>query len=398
MIKFIDLAAQNREIVCEVERDLATIHENTAYIDGPPVEAFEKEFAAFLGVGHVIGTGSGTDSLRLALIAAGIGAGDEVITAPLTFVATAEAIIQTGARPVFVDVDPRTCNLSVDELRRYVETKRWSTRNGPRAIVPIHLYGLPAAMNEIRKIAREHDLVVIEDACQAHGAGVRGPQRWERAGAMGDAGCFSFYPGKNLGAWGEAGAIATNNEQLADRVRRLRNHGRLSHYAHQECGYNARLDTIQAAVLRAKLKRLIAWNERRREIANSYQELLRDCEVELPAEPEDFLSCYHLFVIRSPHRDTIRQLLLENQVQCGIHYPVPLHLQPALRSLGHAPGDFLVSERIADTVLSLPMHPHLTNLEVVQVAEIVRDAVKSTPNSLAGGHRAQRAAFSPPAR
>jgi dTDP-4-amino-4,6-dideoxygalactose transaminase len=398
MIKFIDLAAQNREIVADVERDLAAIHQATSYIDGPQVEAFEKEFAAFLGVRNVIGTGSGTDALRLALIAAGVGADDDVITVPMTFIATAEAITQTGARPVFVDVDPVTGNLDANELRRYLEAKKWSTGNGPRAIVPVHLYGLPAAMNEIRTIAREHGLAVVEDACQAHGAAVRGPSRWERAGAMGDAGCFSFYPGKNLGGWGEAGAIATNNEQLADRVRRLRNHGRLSHYAHQECGYNARLDTIQAAVLRAKLKRLTAWNERRREIATLYRELLADCAVELPTEPDGHQSCYHLFVIRSSHRDAIRQHLLENQIQCGIHYPVPLHLQPALRSLGHEPGDFPASERVADTVLSLPMHPHLTNPEVAQVAEVVRTAMRSNPNSLAGGHRAHAAAFSPPAR
>lgn len=375
-IKMIDLAAQNSEIRREVEREMAQVHARTCYIGGPQVAEFEKEFAASLGVKRVIGVGSGTDALRLALIALGIGPGDEVITVPMTFVATAEAIEQAGARPVFVDVDPRTRNMSPVALRRYLEAGKWHSPNGPRAIVPVHLYGLPAAMAEIGAIAKSYGLPIVEDACQAHGARLRIGDKWEAAGALGRAGCFSFYPGKNLGAWGEAGAIATNDDELAEKVGRLRDHGRASHYGHLEIGYNARLDTIQAVVLRAKLKHLERWNARRREIAQSYRVLLGEAACELPIEPDGYSSCYHLFVIRTSHRDALRQKLVEQGIECGVHYPLPLHLQPALACLGYRRGDFPESEVIADSVLSLPMHPHLTNLDVLQVAEAVSEHFK----------------------
>jgi dTDP-4-amino-4,6-dideoxygalactose transaminase len=375
MIKFLDLARQNNEIASDVERKFAQIHQNTSYIDGPQVAEFESEFAAYLGVRRVIGVGSGTDALRLALIAAGIGAGDEVITVPSTFIATAAAVIQTGATPSFVDIDPATGTMNPRALSSYLDAGRFRSKNGPRAVVPVHLYGLPAAMNEISEIAKQHRLALIEDACQAHGARIATGDGWKMAGAIGEAGCFSFYPGKNLGAWGEAGAVATDDDGIAERVLRLRNHGRMSHFAHQDCGYNARLDTIQAAVLSAKLKRLDVWNRRRREIAETYRHLLADSELLTPKHEDGVESSYHLFVIRSLRRDAIRQALLENQIECGIHYPVPLHLQPALRSLGYNAGDFPVSEHWSDSILSLPMHPHMQDGEVAQVVKVIRSSL-----------------------
>jgi dTDP-4-amino-4,6-dideoxygalactose transaminase len=370
-IKLVDLAAQNAEIRARVEGYIEEIHRDCSYVGGEQVSAFEQEFAAFLGVRHVIGLASGTDALRLTLMAAGIGRGDEVITTPMTFMATAAAIRQTGARPVLVDIDPQTGNLSPRELRRHLEARRNGAVGLVRAIVPVHLYGLPAAMRELQEIAVEFGLRIIEDACQAHGAFLHDGHRWRPAGTLGAAGCFSFYPGKNLGAWGDGGAAATDSDELAERIRALRDHGRISHYAHQEYGYNSRLDAIQAAVLRAKLERLPKWNRRRREIASSYRELLEPAGVGLPVEPEGLASCYHLFAVRSPRRDAIRSALLSEEIECGIHYPVPLHLQPACRDLGYHRGDFPHSETLADTELSLPMHPHLTDAELARVAQCV---------------------------
>lgn len=387
-IRMIDLAAQNQQIERAVQREMAQVHARTAYIGGPQVAQFEQAFADFLGVKRVVGVGSGTDALRLALIAMGVGPGDEVITVPMTFIATAEAIVQAGARPVFVEVDPHTRNMSPQALRRYLEAGRWQSPNGPRAILPVHLYGLPAPMDEITALGREFNIPVLEDACQAHGARVRVGERWMNAGAIGKAGCFSFYPGKNLGGWGEGGAMATNDEELAERVARLRDHGRTSHYGHTDCGYNARLDTIQAVVLLAKLAHLRQWNARRRELAFAYRTLLGENEsCELPGEPEGLESCYHLFVIRHPRRDLLRHDLLARGIECGIHYPLPLHLQPALTHLGYRKGDFPVSEMLADSILSLPMHPHLNNLEVLEVV----DTITQTLANAAGAAQLERA-------
>ncbi len=399
-IKFVDLAAQNAEIHDEVERSFARIHAATAYIGGPAVKQFEDEFGAFLGTRHLIGVNSGTDALRLVLLALGIGPGDEVITTPMTFIATVEAITQVGARPVFVDIDPQTCNLSVAATRHYLEAGHFATPNGPKAIMPVHLYGMPAAMGPMRDLAKEFGLHIVEDACQAHGARAVVDRRWLRAGTIGIAGCFSFYPGKNLGAWGEAGAVATNDDNLAEQITLLRDHGRISHYAHQVYGYNARLDAVQAAVLSAKLNRLEKWNARRREIADSYRELLGGTPLPLwlPSEPPDVESVYHLFVVRSPRRDALRSALLANEIQCGIHYPVPLHLQPACRSLGYRAGDFPESERVADAVLSLPMHPHLTQTELERIASVVTQALISDHSMFAGEHYDHRAACLPPPR
>ncbi len=376
MIKFVDLAAQNLEIRERVEREFAAIHEKTAYIGGPQVASFEHEFADFLGARRVVGVGSGTDALRLVLLAMGVGPGDEVITTPMTFIATAEAIVQVGALPVFADIDPVSYNLSPAAVQKYLKARRWSAKNGPRVLMPVHLYGLPAAMDAMREIAAAHHLRIVEDACQAHGARLRTAQGWVKAGTVSEAGCFSFYPGKNLGAWGEAGAVATDDEELANRVAVLRDHGRMSHYGHSDYGYNARLDAVQAAVLRAKLERLADWNARRRTIASMYRELLADSGVDVPIEPEGYESCYHLFVIRTPGRDVIREALTRAGIESGVHYPVPLHMQPACAQLGYRPGDFPNAERLAATALSLPMHPHLSDEQVVQIAAVVREAAK----------------------
>jgi dTDP-4-amino-4,6-dideoxygalactose transaminase len=374
-IKFINLAAQNQEIAQRIEHELEQVHSHSSYVGGEQVEKFEQEFANYLGVKRVVGVANGTDALRLALLALGVGAGDEVITVPMTFIATAASIVQTGARPVLVDIDPETCNISLPKLRKLLEKRLPGERANIKAIVPVHLYGMPVEMTGLKNIADEFGMKIAEDACQAHGARILAGEGWVRAGTIGDVGCFSFYPGKNLGAWGDGGAIATNNEEIAQRISSLGNHGRLSHYAHEICGYNSRLDSIQAAVLRAKLEKLDEWNQRRRIIAAAYHEMLAPLDVRSLREPAGLESCYHLFVIRSPKRDFIRTTLIENQIECGIHYPVPLHLQPALSYLGYRPGDFPVSEALADTALSLPMHPHMTGVEVARTVEAVAEAL-----------------------
>ena len=295
----------------------------------------------------------------------------------MTFIATAAAIAQTGARPVFVDIEPTTGNLSPRAVEQYLSANRRNSVNGPRAIVPVDLYGLPAALGELRELANARGLKLLEDACQAHGARLSHNGAWLMAGGpLADVACFSFYPGKNLGAWGEGGAVATNDDAAAQQVARLRDHGRVSHYEHDVVGFNARLDTMQAAVLSVKLTRLIDWNERRRHIAALYRELLGDTELELPQERAGYESCYHLYVVRSISRDRIREALVNADIGCGIHYPVPLHLQPALRFLGYRRGDFPAAERLADMALSLPMHPHLSDDAVVQVAHVVRGALQ----------------------
>lgn len=380
-VKFVDLAAQNLEIGERVARELDLIHSNTAYVGGEQVERFEREFAEFLKIKHVIGVANGTDALRIALLALGIGPGDEVITVPMTFIATAAAIVQTGARPRFVDIDPATGNISLTALRSFLESMPAGERSAIRAIVPVHLYGLPAPMVELREIAAEFDFKVVEDACQAHGARIRTGDGIAMAGTLGDAGCFSFYPAKNLGAWGDGGAVATNDDELAQRIRLLSDHGRLSHYAHEICGYNSRLDSIQAAVLRAKLEKLAEWNERRRVIASAYRELLAPLDARPLPEPDGFESCFHLFVVRSTRRDALRNALLQNDIECGIHYPVPLHLQPALSHLGYRAGEFPASEELADTTLSLPMHPHLDGQEILRTVETLAAAVSPANES-----------------
>jgi dTDP-4-amino-4,6-dideoxygalactose transaminase len=330
-----------------------------------------------------VGVGSGTDALRFALIAAGIGQGDAVVTVPNTFIATTEAISQTGARPVFVDIDEATYNMDPGKLWEYIETEcdfdrgtetlvDRKTKSRVAAIVPVHLYGQMADMDPIIDLAKQYNLIVIEDACQAHGAEYfsKKENRWRKAGSMGTASAFSFYPGKNLGACGEAGAVTTNDADLAQQMRMLRDHGQAKKYHHDIEGYNGRLDSIQAGVLRVKLSRLADWNEQRRECARRYRELIGLTEdVGLPDEPSWAKAVYHLYVVRLADRTEVQRKLAEAHIGTGIHYPIPLHLQRAYTDSGYEHGDFPVAERVATEILSLPMFPGLTHDLQERVAE-----------------------------
>lgn len=372
-IPFLDLATPH----VELEEELVSVFKealNTAgFIGGPMVNDFEQEFAQYCEVSHCVGVNSGTDALRFCLIAAGITNGEIVLTVPNTFIATAEAISQAGARPDFVDVDERTYNLDPEKLREYVETqcevdgqtgKLVNRRLGRvvAGVIPVHLYGQMADMDPILELAERYNLIVFEDACQAHGAEYfsRKENRWKKAGSMGGAAAFSFYPGKNLGACGEAGAVMTNDEQLARKVRMLRDHGQAQKYYHEMEGYNGRLDAIQAGILRVKLRLLPEWNGQRRQKALRYNELLHDVEeTVIPYEPTWSRAVYHLYVIRSRRRDELRKHLEAEQISTGLHYPLPLHLQNAYRFLGFRQGDFANAERVASQILSLPMYPQL---------------------------------------
>ena len=351
---------------------------------------FETAFAEFCGTQHCIGVSSGTDALRFALLAAGIGPGDAVLTVPNSFVATAEAISQTGAVPEFVEVDARTGNLDVVQLRAYLETCCVAERPGNlisqlsgrrvAAIVPVHLYGQPADMDPVLELAERHGLVVIEDACQAHGALYFShvAKAWLPAGCMGRAAAFSFYPGKNLGACGEAGAVTTNDDQIARQVRMLRDHGQIRKYEHIIEGYNGRMDAIQAGILFTKLRRLQEWNRQRRAAATRYRELFAGCPgLILPYELEYARSNCHLFVIRVQARDALLEYLDEAGIGAAVHYPVPIHLQAAFRCLGYKPGDFPVAERWAAEVLSLPMYPQLTVSQQERVVVNVREFLEA---------------------
>ncbi len=380
-IPFLDLVTPHQEL----EEELVSVFKealNTAgFIGGPMVNDFEREFAQFCEVSDCVGVNSGTDALRFCLIAAGITNGEIVLTVPNTFIATAEAISQAGARPDFVDVDERTYNLDPEKLREYVETqcevdgqtgKLVNRRLGRvvAGVIPVHLYGQMADMDPILELAERYNLIVFEDACQAHGAEYfsRKENRWKKAGSMGRAAAFSFYPGKNLGACGEAGAVTTNDEQMARKVRMLREHGQAHKYYHEMEGYNGRLDAIQAGILRVKLRLLPEWNRQRRQKALRYNELLHEVEeTVIPYEPTWSRAVYHLYVIRSRRRDELRKHLEAEQIGTGLHYPLPLHLQNAYRFLGFKRGDFANAERVASQLLSLPMYPQLpfNQLEVV---------------------------------
>ncbi|HSO62489.1 MAG TPA: DegT/DnrJ/EryC1/StrS family aminotransferase, partial [Desulfobacterales bacterium] len=340
-VPFLDLKTQYRQIEGEFKPILEEIMANGAFIGGPQVSAFEEEFAAFCGGGHCVGLNSGTDALRFALMAAGVGPGNEVITVPHTFIATTEAISQAGAVPVFVDIEPVTCTMDVAQIARRITSNT-------RAIVPVHLYGQPADMDPILEIARKHQLAVIEDACQAHGALYKG----RPAGSMGIAGCFSFYPGKNLGAFGDAGAVVTADANLAQTMRMLREHGQSRKYYHDMEGYTGRLDAIQAAVLRLKLRRLADWNRARRANAARYTQHLAEVPgVTVVAEAAYAESVYHLYVILVDDRDGLQRFLAEKGVGTNLHYPLPLHLQKAYAHRGFKKGDFPVSELTAARLL-----------------------------------------------
>ena len=361
-VPFVDLKAQYQNIRGEVNAAIQEVIESTAFVLGPAVERFEREFADYLGVEEVVGINNGTAALQLTLLALGIGPGDEVILPAHTFIATAEAVSHVGARPVFVDVVRDTGNMDALHLAGAVTSQT-------RAILPVHLYGQPADMEPILRFAGTKGIPVIEDACQAHGARYRG----RRAGSFGRASCFSFYPGKNLGAYGEGGAVATNDAELAARIRRLRDHGQTKRYHHAEVGYNARLEGIQGAVLGVKLRHLDLWNRARRAHAATYAEDLAGLDVLLPVEADGCESAYHLYVIRSDRRDALRAHLDEHGIQTGLHYPIPVHLQDAYADLGHSEGDFPEAESWARECLSLPMFPELTFAQI----DLVIQGVKS---------------------
>jgi dTDP-4-amino-4,6-dideoxygalactose transaminase len=361
LVPFLNLRAQHDPLRNEIDEAIRAVIESSAFAGGPFVERFEEDFAPFCQCPYAVGVGSGTEALWLSLLALGVGAGDEVITVPNSFMATAEAITFCGATPVFVDVDEQTYTMSDRLLERAITPKT-------KAIIPVHLFGQMADMDPIMALARRHRLFVIEDACQAHGAEYKG----RRAGSIGDAGCFSFYPGKNLGAFGEAGAVVTHDDKLRKKIQMLRDHGQSAKYRHSAIGWNARMDGIQAAVLRLKLASLAQGNAQRRAHAQLYSRHLgRIDQVITPKEADYGSHVYHLYVVRVNNRDGLLRFLTDKGIGCAIHYPVPIHLQEAYQSLGLGPGSFPVAEQCAREFISLPMFPELTPQQVTRVAEEV---------------------------
>lgn len=395
-IPFLDLVTPHQQLKQELNQVFTAALETAGFVGGPTVERFEKDFAAFCDAAHCVGVSNGTDALRFAMIAAGIQPGDTVVTVPNTFIATTEAISQAGARPDFVDVDERTYNMDPEKLREYLEVQCYFDEGKLRnrktglpvtAVVPVHLYGQTADMDPILELAERYNLIVIEDACQAHGAEYfsKKDNRWKKAGSMGVAAAFSFYPGKNLGACGEGGAVTTNDGELARSMRMLRDHGQSQKYYHDLEGYNGRLDAIQAGILRVKLGQLDKWNEQRRACAARYQELLVSANegIILPYEPTGSKAVYHLFVIRVQDRIQLQKHLGEAKIGTAIHYPIPLHQQKAYAHLNFAEGSFPVTEKVAKEILSLPMFPGLTESQQGSVAKQVLDFVAAHPVALA---------------
>jgi len=387
IIPLVDLKAQLEGFSREMEEAIMRVVHNAYFIGGSEVEAFEDAFARFCGTRYCVSVASGTDALRLALQACGIGGGDEVITVPNTFIATTEAISMVGARPLFVDIDRDTYTINSQKVEELLATHT-GEHTSIKAIMPVHLYGQPAAMEPLLNLAQRYDLKVIEDACQAHGAlyydqGTGGREQGvgksggKRVGSIGDVGCFSFYPGKNLGAYGDGGAVVTNDEKIAERVIMLRDHGRLGKkYEHEIEGCNSRLDALQAAILNVKLKHLEGWNEQRRRNARLYDELLLSVPgIRTPTVAPWGTHVYHLYVVRVKAREVMQQRLYQEGIATGIHYPIPLHLQNAYRHLGYKRGDFPVTEEVAPDILSLPMFPELTEDDVALIVEKIKDCV-----------------------
>ena len=373
-VPFLDLVTPHKELEAELLAVAQKAFSTAGFIGGPMVEDFEREFASFCDAKYCVGVNSGTDALRFAFMAAGIGPGDIIITVPHTFIATTEAISQCGARIAFVDINESTYTLDPEKLREYIETRcEIDSKTGKlierasklrvAAIVPVHLYGQTADLDPIMETAKKYDLVVIEDACQAHGAEYFSQQDnvWKKAGSMGHAAAFSFYPGKNLGACGEAGATTTNDESLAKRMKMIRDHGQAKKYYHDIEGYNGRLDSIQAGWLSVKLRHLAKWNESRRKLAHRYHAVFAEAQdsMAIPVEPSWTKGVYHLYVVRVQDREALQAHLAEAGIDTGIHYPIPLHLQVAYKHLGHKNGDFPVTERVAAEIVSLPMFPQL---------------------------------------
>jgi dTDP-4-amino-4,6-dideoxygalactose transaminase len=369
-VPLLDLSRGHAELASELRAAIDRVVRSGRFIDGEEVEAFEREFAAYCGTAHCVGVANGTDALVLALRALGVGPGDAVLTVPFSFIATLEAIDLVGATPVLVDIDPTTFTIDAQQAVAAM------ARRSIKAVLAVHLYGHPADMEPLLSAAREHGAAVVEDAAQAHGARLRLGGTWRRAGALGRAACFSFYPTKNLGAMGDAGAVTTGDAELAARLRLLRDHGQAGKYAHVARGAtNSRLDALQAAVLGVKLRALDRWNAARRAAVATYETLLADCGAALPRERQGAESVFHQYAVRVPERNAVQQRLLQRGIQTAVHYPVPLHLQEAYSALGFSRGSFPEAERAADTVLSLPMSAHLTGEEQRRVAVALREVL-----------------------
>ncbi len=366
MIPFVDLKAQYDSIKDEIDEAIQNVLNNTSFIMGEELKKFEEEFARFCEVKYAIGVANGSDALFLALRAYGIGKGDEVITVPHTFISTAEAITHVAGKIVFVDIDLKTYTIDISKIEEKITEKT-------KAIIPVHLYGQPADMGPIIGLAKKHNLRIIEDAAQAHGAEYKG----KKVGSIGDVGCFSFYPGKNLGAYGDAGMVTTNNEEIAKNLKLLRNHGRITKkYEHEIEGYSSRLDNLQAAILRVKLRHLNKWNESRRENAKKYNELLNNIGgITTPYEADYAKHVYHLYVIRveKERRDKLREELKSKGIATGIHYPIPLHLQPAYNYLGNKKGDFPITEKVSQEILSLPMFAELSGNQIMEICYYIKN-------------------------
>jgi len=360
MIPMVNLKAQYTEIKTEVEQGLAQTIENCAFILGANMQAFEQECAAYLGVKHAIGVASGTDALHLALLAEGIGAGDEVITSAFTFIATAEAICYVGAIPVFVDIDPQTFNICPEAIAKAITPKT-------KAVMPVHLFGQPAAMAQIKALCEQHQLKLIEDCCQSFGASIDGKQ----TGSLGDAGAYSFFPSKNLGAFGDGGLVVTNNDETAKKIKRLRNHGSDVRYYHDVIGYNSRLDEMQAVILRAKLKRIEQYNQARRHTAHLYSQLLADLPLTTPFENGQGVHVYHQYTLLCDRRDEVLKALQDKQIGCAVYYPVPLHQQNVFKT-DYAAVSLPVTESVAARCLSLPICSHLSDETVQEIATVIR--------------------------
>lgn len=387
-IPFLDLVTPHRELKDELLEVCSQAFDTAGFIGGSMVSSFENEFARFCGVDHCVAVNSGTDALRFAYMAAGVKPGDLVVTVPNTFIATTESISQAGATPVFVDINEKTYTLDVVKLREYLEKscekkdgRTFEKKNGRpvTAVVPVHLYGQCADMDAIMEVAGEYNLTVFEDACQAHGAQYfsHKDKVWKKAGSMGVAAAFSFYPGKNLGACGEGGAVTTNDAKIAGHIRMLRDHGQAQKYYHDIEGYNGRLDSIQCGILSVKLKKLSSWTDKRREAARIYNELFDGFQdLSVPFEPEWSKAVYHLYVVRVKNRDSLQKLLSEKGVATGLHYPVPLHLQKAYANCGYKKGDFPVAEKSAEEILSLPMYPGLSREQQVYIKDCMQAGVR----------------------
>ena len=360
-VPYLDLAAQIRSVRPELDAAFARTLDHCSFCLGPDVTQFEQDFARFCGGEHALGFNSGTSALHVALLLLNVGPGDEVITTPFTFVATSWAISYVGAKPVYVDVDAATMNLDPKLIERAITPRT-------KAIMPVHLYGHPFDVDAILEICRQHKLPLVEDACQAHGAKYKG----KTVGTFGEVAGFSFYPGKNLGACGEGGALVTNHAAFAARARSLREHGSTVRYYHDEIGFNYRMEGMQGAVLGVKLKYLDAWTKERRRVAHRYHELLAATPLQLPREADYAASAWHLYVVRHPRRDELKAHLEANGVGCALHYPLPLHLQKCYAALGHQPGDFPVAEQAARECLSLPIYPELTDAQLQRVATVIK--------------------------